>query len=499
MQVRNAGPGAADVAVADLLPAAIVDPQLSLSGGTGECVIGQVPGAPPGFPDEPVCTIPQFEVGGSRTFTIRGRLAPGTAGTTIENLAAVSGSSVEADFSDNLAQVSFVPGTVDMRIEKRRLGSGPVAVGGEVAFELVVANDGDAPATDVVARDTLPAGLAPLAPPAGCELDGQDVVCRVDRLGPGETRSFAIGARADPAAAGRTLTNHATVTSAVGDADGDPLDNEAGADVTVSPPPEPPEPPEPPTRPSQAPATDVAVRVTGPTGTLRVGDSTRWQLEVTNVSQVAATGVSLSGVASGSARGTTARVSQAACGPQPPAGCDLGTLAPGERRTVAVTLTPERPGTLALAGTVRASQAETRSDNNDDSATVRVREGQTSLAVDVRAPAGVRAAGEEVPITLAVRNRGSRPAVGVSICGRLPRGIGVVRRGGARVRDGRLCWRIARLAPGARRTVRVRAHLSCVPGQRTVVARVRADNASGRTTRARLRIACSGLQPRFTG
>ena len=127
----------------------------------------------------------------------------------------------------------------------------------------MVSNNGDVPATDVVARDTLPAGLTPLAPPAGCAIEGQDVVCRVDSLPEGEQRSFEIRARAEAGAAGQTLTNRATVASSVGDADGDPADNQASADVTVSPARRP------------RPSADVAVDVRAPRGPHTVGSRAR--------------------------------------------------------------------------------------------------------------------------------------------------------------------------------------------------------------------------------
>ena len=188
------------------------------------------------------------------------------------------------NFEDNGDSVTFTPGTVDTAIEKTRISPGSVAVGDEAAFELVVTNNGDVPATDVVARDTLPAGLTPLAPPAGCALDGQDVVCRIDSLPNGEQRTFEIRARAEAGAAGQTLTNRATVASSVGDADGDPADNQASADVTVSPLPPPPPPPN----------ADVAVDVRAPSGPYTVGEPGTWELEVVNNGPVTASAVNLS-------------------------------------------------------------------------------------------------------------------------------------------------------------------------------------------------------------
>ena len=226
---------------------------------------------------------------------------------------------------------------------------------------------------------------------------------------------------------------------------------------------------------------------------------TGWTLEVTNTSQVPASQVTLDAQARGSALGATARLAQSACGPAPPAGCVLGTLAPGERRTVDVRITPANAGTLTLAATVRAAETEARTDNNADSSAIRILEGLTTLSLAVSVGKNPAPAGEHVPVTVTVRNTGRRPALGFNVCKRLPPGLGVAQRGGARLRNGRLCWRISRLAPRARRTLRVMARVSCVRGRRTVVATVRGGNVRARTARLRLRIACAPQVPRYTG
>ena len=208
---------------ADLLPEALQKPPtaISISGGTGVCQydptgesIGAVDPAP-----FVVCDIPQLGPGEDRVITIQGTLAPDSAGTQVDNLALSSNTlpfagvfSFEPDFSNNDDLVSFTPGTVDTGIEKSLLSPGPLSVGDEAVFGLLVYNDGDVPATDLVVRDTLPAGLTPVDPPEDCEIEGRDVVCRVDSLAPDEELEIEIGALVETAAAGRTLTNGATVT-----------------------------------------------------------------------------------------------------------------------------------------------------------------------------------------------------------------------------------------------------------------------------------------------
>ena len=88
------------------------------------------------------------------------------------------------------------------------------------------------PGTGIEVRDTLPAGLTPVAAP-GCTIGGQTVVCRIDELAPGEQRAFELRARAEPAAAGRTLTNRGTITALA--ADPQAANNANDASVTVGP------------------------------------------------------------------------------------------------------------------------------------------------------------------------------------------------------------------------------------------------------------------------
>ncbi len=244
--VHSDGPGTVDVFAGDLLPAQLQKPPtaISISGGTGDCRFdptGESLGAPPGS-DFPiiVCAIPQFGPGEDRVITYTATLAPDSAGTQVTN-GAVAATVVPFtdltwdpdNFEDNGDEVTFTPGTVDVGIEKTRIGSGLVPVGGEAVFRLVARNDGDAPGTGVEVRDTLPAGLTPVAADAGCTIAAQEVVCRIAELGPGEQRGFDVRAQAEPSAAGRTLTNRGTVTALA--ADPEPANDASEAPVTVAP------------------------------------------------------------------------------------------------------------------------------------------------------------------------------------------------------------------------------------------------------------------------
>ena len=102
-----------------------------------------------------------------------------------------------------------------------------------MTFRLLARNKGDAPGTGIEVRDTMPVGLTPVAAGPDCTISGQEVVCDVGELGRNDERAFEVRARAEPSAAGQTLTNRGTITALA--ADPQPADNTSEARVFVAP------------------------------------------------------------------------------------------------------------------------------------------------------------------------------------------------------------------------------------------------------------------------
>src|SRR5262249_44138939 len=154
LTVRNLGPGMVDATAIDFPPAALVDFSFSITGGTGACLYDPL-GEGTGLVPTVLCDIPQFAAGEQRVVTIPGTLAPDSPGTRVENVPAVQ-NFPDLEFIsilDNIATATFTPGTVDVAIEKTRIGEGTVPVGGEATFRLTARNDGDAPGTGIEVRD----------------------------------------------------------------------------------------------------------------------------------------------------------------------------------------------------------------------------------------------------------------------------------------------------------------------------------------------------------
>ncbi len=373
LTVHNFGPGTVDENALDEAPAALENFTTSVAGGTGVCQFdptGASAGAPPpGFPIIN-CDIPQFGPGETRVITIEATLAPDSAGTLVDNSAAalsVSGTDLgaEPDFSNNFAEVSFTPGTVDVGISKTVVGSSTVNVGDVATFQLVASNSGTVAGSNVLVTDTMPAGLDPVHLPAGCIAVGQVVSCALGTLAPGATQTMDLQAQAGQAAAGSTVTNTASIQT--DEADLDPGNDNSSADLTINPLPSPPPPP-----PPAATPIDLAVIVKPPSGLATVGVPGSWTLQVVNNGPGAATNVTLTSTPHGNADVIGATLKPAACFTTPGIRCGLGTLAPGASQTVVVDVSPTAAGRLELTGTVSAAEPDTVPSNNKDQAAITV-------------------------------------------------------------------------------------------------------------------------------
>ncbi len=105
--------------------------------------------------------------------------------------------------------------------------------------------------------------------------------------------------------------------------------------------------------------------------------------------------------------------------------------------------------------------------NNQDSTSRKLKRLKPRLALAKRAGVKATRPGDVVPYTITVRNKGKGAATGVRVCDVLPDGLVVVRAPGAAKRSAkRVCWRLGRLAAGAKRTLRITARvaMSARPG-----------------------------------
>jgi uncharacterized repeat protein (TIGR01451 family) len=218
LTVQNNGPNTAPgVIVTDTLPPSVV--YLSASPSQGSC--SQAGGTV-------TCSLGSLAASATATVTIQVRpTAPGT----ITNRASVKAAVFDPTPADNSdSEDTTVLPVADLSISKSDAPD-PVLVGETLVYGLTVRNDGPDAATGVMVTDTLPANVTFVSatPSQGsCTQAGGTVTCALGSVATGATATVEI--RVTPQAKG-TITNTATVTSAVFDPD--LTDNQATATTEV--------------------------------------------------------------------------------------------------------------------------------------------------------------------------------------------------------------------------------------------------------------------------
>ncbi len=164
--------------------------------------------------------------------------------------------------------------------------------------------------------------------------------------------------------------------------------------------------------------------------------------------------------------------------------CPLGTLAPGEEATVRLRLRPRDRGVLRPRITLRGDGAEARRVTLKP---VRVRKGQARVSIHKTARVAFARSGGVVRYRIIVAAAArAATAHDVRVCDLA--GVGL------RLRRGRACWRLGKLAPGEARKLSAVADVTVPDGVVRNTARARASNARGHLERRRP--ACAAARAR---
>jgi uncharacterized repeat protein (TIGR01451 family) len=480
LTVVNNGPSPASaVAITDTLPPELTfvsSPDCSAAGNVVTCDVGAL------------------GVGASRALSITAEAAVTAAAQTVTNTASAASETPDPVDSNNSATAQFVvQNATDVRLTKTVTPSPIAGLVDGGTYTMTVSNAGPIPtATNVSVVDQLPSEFTPgsvTAPGFTCNLPGAGGTLTCTRptltIADGEA-TINVRGTFSVASAGTTVVN-----GAVADADQDDSvseNNAAAAETTPVSPPTPPPPPLPPQPPPPAPPAaaptpvDVAVDVRPPAGVVREGGIAEFRINVTNRGPGQATSVVLIGTATRAASDSVASLLQSNC-TRLPLRCELGTLAPGQQRSVTVRLRRLVPGRLTLTGSVTAAETETTLANNIDRASIRIRAGRATVGITKHAGTASARSGESIGFTITVRNTGAVPARNVTVCDRLPGGLAFERLGGATTRY--------RITTGALSVARVR--------RVTNTGIVQGANVARRTATARVTLRPAAQRPPFTG
>ncbi len=217
LTVKNSGPDkATEVYLRDTLPPGVT--YISSNASQGFCTGNAV---------SVNCQLGEITNGATATITI---VVKPTQPGNITNMAQVSSDEFDHNFADNKATVITPVIAPDLAVTKTHT---PLTVfaGQNFNYAITVKNNGLADATNVVATDTLPAGVVFISATAsqGSCTGTTTVTCNLGGLVKGATANLTLVVRAATTGA---VTN--TVTAAASEPDANPADNRAQDTLTIS-------------------------------------------------------------------------------------------------------------------------------------------------------------------------------------------------------------------------------------------------------------------------
>ncbi len=400
--VTNHGPASAtNVHVVDTVPAA-----LTVTGtvaGAGSCTVtGSLVD----------CLRPSIASGGTWTVEVDVTVDPAHPGGTVSNTASVSGSEHDPDpANDADTEPTTIRALADLQISKTD-SADPVAPGGSFTYDIVVTNQGPAPATNVTVSDTIPAGLAVNGTSAGagsCSVSGNDVTCSRAALASGGTWTIHVDVTVDPANPGGTVTNTAVVIA--DQVDPDTSNNADSEDTTVG------------------ETADLRIRKSDSRDPVVAGDPFVYDLVVRNLGPADATNVSVSDPVPAGLTVAGVRTASGACSfVGNDVSCAISVLSSGASWTIHVDVATSStdPGTTyANTAHVDADQSDPDATNDDASEDTTVA-GVADLEVTKAVDDATAAEGDRLTYTIMVTNHGPARATGVVVTDTYPDGLSFV-------------------------------------------------------------------------
>lgn len=419
LAVLNNGPDdALNVVLVDTLPAglsgAVTTGCAESPGGVGGCSLGTV------------------EAGSSKSVTLTVTV-DAVAGTTLNNTATVSSDTEDPNFANNTATESTTvgAGTADLVISMDD-DVDPVNAGDMLTYTVEVANLAGDTATGVTVTLTLPGSVTAPAT-VGCVEDPNGIpTCTLPDIDPGTFETFTVTVTTD-AGVFDPLIAQATVAS---DADDPNLGNNTTTESTTV---------------AAAGEADLWVIQLDSADPVDMETQMTYTILVGNYGPSTAQDVVLTDVLPDNFFAPVAMGCEGGALPV----CELGTLAPGEVKTVTLTGTVlEIPGTgdtMSHPVSVVAANPDPDTANNSaiETTTVTGSPGQADLLVSVEDGVDPVTAGDNLVYTVQVVNLGPHVASAVTVASVLPAGVGAaISSGCAEDPAGGASCNLGNLSPG---------------------------------------------------
>jgi uncharacterized repeat protein (TIGR01451 family) len=322
--------------------------------------------------------------------------APGSGPAT--DSVTVSAATADPNNSNNtVSQAVMITPQSDLSITKSRLA--PAIAGQNIVYTVAVTNNGPSTASGVSVADPTPAGLTFVSNSGACTTA---YPCAIGTLTNGQSVTITSTYGTNSGSATSTVTNIATVSSAT--ADPVPSSNSAINLTTVT------------------GSADVSITKNGP-ASAAAGFPIIYTITVTNNGPSDAAAVTVNDP---TPAGTTFVSNSGACTTAFP--CALGTLTPGQTRTITTTFTtPANFTGTSIANSATVTSATTDPNAANDTATVTTPFGAPTADLFILKTGPASAApGATITYTLTIVNNGPTTATGVSVADPTPAGLSFV-------------------------------------------------------------------------
>ncbi|MBI3959307.1 MAG: DUF11 domain-containing protein, partial [Chloroflexi bacterium] len=405
--VRNNGPSVArQVQMIDSLPSALDFLSSDLCSAGGGALL---------------CALGDMAPGARITATVRTRVNTAVfAEQEIVNSAFVlsSQTSDPLPLNNTVAITNSINTKFDLSVTKT-VAPTPLLAGGPITYTILVRNSGPSIADGVRLSDTLPAEIFNITTPTttlGLCTDRLSFTCDFGALNREQVVTVTVSGMLSPTLSG-VITNTATVFSLVeANADRQPS-NDVSVLATLV----------------EQQADLLAEKFATPAGSVAAGDTLTYTLGVTNrgpsvadnvtISDTLPAGVTITGLATslGQCTGSTLRQAQDTA----LVSCQIGSLAPGERAAVTVTVRVNSTTLGVLTNTVSAQSTtqDPNALNNDASVATTVTDAANLVLSKTASVAAATAGQSSFFYTLVVGNSGPSLARSVLLTDTLPSGV----------------------------------------------------------------------------
>jgi uncharacterized repeat protein (TIGR01451 family) len=329
-------------------------------------------------------------------------------------------------------------GAPDVKVQKSSSAT-DVLPGDQFTYTLTVTNVGNATATNVQLRDSIPASLTIVSMPAGCSAAGNDVTCAIGDLAAGQSASVDITVQATTGSCPK-VDNFGTVSASNEPASntGNNTSNTVSVNVNCKP--------------------DVKIEKSSSKTDVSPGEQFTYTLTATNVGNTAATDVQIVDDIPASLTIVSIPGNCSAAGNT--VTCQLGTLAAGASASVTFTVeaTTGSCPKVDNFGTVSASNEPVANTGNNTSNTVTVNVDCTQADVKVvkSASAATVNAGDSVTFTIEAENIGTKQATNVVITDTIPAGLTITATSaGCSVAGQTVTCNVGTLDPGQKKSITI--------------------------------------------